>query len=785
MTRLSRLTLVLGAVAALALGALQPAAAQKKPTIEQFLSPAYPFDLVSARKVDRIAWLAYDQGKRNVYTAAAPAFRPVRVTSFLQDNGTDISDLSISDDGSVVVFVRGTAPNRQGWVANPTGNPEGGERAIWAARTANPGTAWRLAEGASPQPSPDGRSVLYVKDGQIYRVRVTQMPPASKMDAGEQPFIKAWGTNSNPRWSPDGAKIAFVSNRVDHSFIGIYDVRTRTVNYISPSVDFDTNPTWSGDGKQIVFIRRPGSPFGQQAQQGGGGIGLPNGPAYVPGTTATGRGDRGGFPGTVTGRRGEPPVAPLTAPQQPGAQRGQAGRGGQGVGAASGVSPEAAKVPGLTRATFRGGYTLSIWVADPATGEAREVWHTTPDERIFTSINNIQWAAGNLIFPMNSLQGDEWERYFSISLSGSSTAKPVLLTTTDGIIEDATSVALSKDGKTFYYCTNANDIERRHIWSVPTSGGTPKQVTLGEGIETSPMPLASGRRLAVLSADAKRPQSVGLFPSESSNKQQVIFPTLPKEFPIDAEVVPELLLLKSPDGLEIHDQLFLPKNIQPGEKRPAMIFVHGGPVRQMLLGYHYMHFYHIAYAVNQWLASQGYVVLSVNFRSGIGYGRSFRSAPNTSQRGNSEYQDVLAAGMYLQSRADVDPKRVGIWGLSYGGLLTAQALARNSDVFAAGVDLAGVHLYGSSLDPADVSYQSSAISGIDKWKSPVLLIHGDDDRNVAFQQTTGLVQLLRQREVYYELIVFPDDTHETLLHKRWLYAFERMDEFLKKFLGGN
>jgi len=191
MTRLSRLTLVLGAVAALALGALQPAAAQKKPTIEQFLSPAYPFDLVSARKVDRIAWLAYDQGKRNVYTAAAPAFRPVRVTSFLQDNGTDISDLSISDDGSVVVFVRGTAPNRQGWVANPTGNPEGGERAIWAARTANPGTAWRLAEGASPQPSPDGRSVLYVKDGQIYRVRVTQMPPASKMDAGEQPFIKA------------------------------------------------------------------------------------------------------------------------------------------------------------------------------------------------------------------------------------------------------------------------------------------------------------------------------------------------------------------------------------------------------------------------------------------------------------------------------------------------------------------------------------------------------------------------------------------------------------------
>ena len=118
-------------------------------------------------------------------------------------------------------------------------------------------------------------------------------------------------------------------------------------------------------------------------------------------------------------------------------------------------------------------------------------------------------------------------------------------------------------------------------------------------------------------------------------------------------------------------------------------------------------------------------------------------------------------------------------------MLTAQALARNSDLFAAGIDLAGVHLWGSSLDPESVSYQSSAISSVDKWRSPVLLVHGDDDRNVAFQQTTGLVQLLRQRDVEYELIVFPDDVHDSLLHSRWIYTFERMDKFLKKHLTGN
>ncbi len=174
--------------------------------------------------------------------------------------------------------------------------------------------------------------------------------------------------------------------------------------------------------------------------------------------------------------------------------------------------------------------------------------------------------------------------------------------------------------------------------------------------------------------------------------------------------------------------------------------------------------------------------MSVNYRSGIGYGKSFRNAEGRGGAGNSEYRDVIAAGRYLQTRADVDPKRVGIWGLSYGGVLTGQALARNSDVFVAGVDLAGVHLWGSSLEPDNVSYQSSVAAAVDGWKSPVLLVQGDDDRNVAFSQMVGLVQLLRARKVYHELIVFPDDTHESLLDARWMYTYARMETFLDKFL---
>jgi dipeptidyl aminopeptidase/acylaminoacyl peptidase len=227
-----------------------------------------------------------------------------------------------------------------------------------------------------------------------------------------------------------------------------------------------------------------------------------------------------------------------------------------------------------------------------------------------------------------------------------------------------------------------------------------------------------------------------------------------------------------------------------GEKRPALIFLHGGPIRQMLLGWHYMYYYSNSYAMNQYLASRGYIVLALNYRSGIGYGRAFREAPGRAGRGTKEYQDVVAAGKYLQSLSNVDPKRIGLWGGSYGGYLTALGLGRNSDLFAAGVDLHGVHDWptdnwdGKNI-PAELNklaHESSPVTSVNTWKSPVLFIHGDDDRNVYFTQTVDLVARLREKGVEIEQLVFPDDVHDFLLHRNWLAAYHAASDFFDRHL---
>ena len=215
----------------------------------------------------------------------------------------------------------------------------------------------------------------------------------------------------------------------------------------------------------------------------------------------------------------------------------------------------------------------------------------------------------------------------------------------------------------------------------------------------------------------------------------------------------------------------------------------------MLPGWHYSSYYYNDYAGNQWLASRGFVVLALNYRAGTGYGQAFRRAAKQGPRGASEYQDVLAARAHLAGLADVDASRIGIYGGSYGGYLTAQALSRNSDLFAAGVDRHGVHdwresakggdnsgLWGLKPDELEVAGTSSPVAHIDGWRSPVLFVHGDDDRAVKFSQSIDLVERLRTRGAPVETLVIPDEDHFFLRYATWMQVHRSTMAFFERQL---
>jgi dipeptidyl aminopeptidase/acylaminoacyl peptidase len=445
---------------------------------------------------------------------------------------------------------------------------------------------------------------------------------------------------------------------------------------------------------------------------------------------------------------------------------------------------------------------VAIWVYTISSDEAHRAWQSGggPNGGL-TNVagqNVLNWGADDhFVF---SSESDGWGHLYSIPVSGGT---PQLLTPGECEME---YMSMSPDRKKVLFNSNCGDIDRRHLWSVSVTGGTPEAVTTGMGIEWFPVVTASGKWLAYFASDAQHPATPTVRawnPAQPGNGKAQAMVTLPKEFPADKLVTPKQAIFNAADGTPIHGQLFLPANMRPGEKRPAIIFMHGGPVREMLLGWHYLYYYSNSYGMNQWLTSRGFIVLSVNYRGGIGYGRAFRMAPRRGAQGASEYQDILAGAQFLRERDDVDITKIGLWGGSYGGYLTALGLARNSDLFAAGVDFHGVHDWSTRVanvgpsvtqvtNPAQeeqsVAREASPVGAISTWKSPVLLIQGDDDRNVAFEQMEEMVALLRRQGVQFEQIVFPDEVHDFLMWRSWVKAYkaeaEYFDRKLKNASGG-
>lgn len=664
-------------------------------SLEEIMSYAFPSSLVVSPKGDRIAWIFNTKGIRNIWTAEGPQYKARQLTSYAEDDGQELSQLSFSADGSVIVYVRGGNANRSGEYPNPTSDPTGVEQAVWAINVEG-GEPWRIGRGSHPVLSPVNNQVVFTS-----REGINSAP----LEAESRPklLFKARGRNGSLTWSPDGTKLAFVSSREDHSFIGIYEFNQRIIQWMAPSVDRDGYPVWSPCGNFIAFIR-----FSARSSYG-----------------------------------------------------------------------------------TKGGARFSLLVGNVNSLKAETVW-TCPNETggfsQYYPAQTLRWAAdGYLVFYS---EHEKWMHLYSISVQD---RKIISLTPGEYEVEDS---FLSPDRRTLIFNANKDDIDRRHIWSVPVSGGEPELLTSGKGIEWAPVLTSQSKNLIFLCSTAYQPAAPALMDAQNGKSRLIVPEALPQGFPLEELREPQQVVFKAPDGLKIHGQLFLPKEAKAGDKRAAIIFMHGGPIRQMLLGWHMRGYYHNAYALNQYLALKGHVVLSVNYRSGIGYGFDFRTAPNQGPRGASEYQDIVAAGKYLQNRPEVDPNKIGLWGGSYGGYLTAMGLARDSELFAAGVDLHGVHDWSLRArrrngggweirgeDLMSIAYQSSPVADVDFWTSPVLFVHGDDDRNVDFIQTTDLVQRLRKLgKAHIELVIIPDEVHGFLRHQNWLKVYRATADFFDRML---
>ena len=695
------------AIAIALLTARQLPAQQKPFTIAQALSAPFTSDLTAAPAKGRLAWVANIGGCRNLWVAEpAPSGKGYvsrQVTHYTEDDGMEINTPEWNPDAAAIVYVRGSGAQGEGHpVPNPAWFPKGAQQQLWIV-SADGGEPRLLSEGHAPAISPDGNTAAYVLKGQLWSIRLDDAT------AKPQQLLQTRGSVQTLRWSPDGAHLAFVSDRDDHSFIAIYSVASGAVTYLDPSTDLDSNPAWSPDSARIAFLRVP------------------------PGKNA------------------------------------------------------------LLFVAHRTAFPWSIRVADVATGKGREVWRAAEGQgsayRPTDSHDQLHWTLGDrIVFPW---ERDGWLHLYAVPIA-SGTAAPLTL----GNFE-VEHVSLSADRKTLVFDSNQNDIDRRHVWRIAftadASNYAVEAVTSGEGIETQPV-VESDDAIAVLRSDVRVPIRAAVY--AGGHLVDLAPQAIPANFPSAEFVAPQQVVFPAADGLEIHGQLFLPAGIKPGERRPAMVFFHGGSQRQMLLGWHYMEYYSNAYAMNQYLASLGYIVLSANYRSGIGYGLNFREALNYGASGASEFNDVMGAGLYLKSRADVDGARIGSWGGSYGGYLTALALSRASNLFTAGVDMHGVHDWNLELpnfspnyDPrehaetARVAFESSPIASVSTWRSPVLLIHGDDDRNVPFDETELLVEALRRQKVEFEELIFPDEIHDFLLRRDWVRAYTASAEFLNRKLG--
>lgn len=682
-------------------------------TLDALMSAPHLTNLTISPKTDKLVWVENVRGVRNVIFAEKDKnnpknaeYTPKSLTNWTTEDGQDITNLEWTMDERHVFFVKGNTPQVRGTQShNPAHVADGTIPKIYQLEIS---TKKLTLIGNGSTPSVLGDTLLFRRGGQLFIKKISDTAAVPK-----QLCVVRNGASS-VRFSPDGQQFAFVSNRGGHSFIGVFDFKKNDYTFISPSVDKDSEPIWSPDGSKIAFLRifepiEPNVDFFPIKENAGWSIMVHD---------------------------------------------------------------------------LKTNKTNTVFTADKGAGSA--YWYHTGKQQLL-------WTATNKIIFCWEKTG--WQQLYAVAPTGGNA-----VALTKGAFE-VDEVSSSRDGKSVIYTSNQENIDEKRLWVVNTEWiYEPIKIPAVDANTWNVQQSKDGNSFFFLMSGKTQPSAVGRVSRgiNSATYEEVLkFQTLTSNetFPSDKLVAPEALTLTAKDGQKFNCQVFYPKNLRKDKTHRAVIFVHGGSRRQMLLGYHAGWYYTNAYHLSQYFASQGYVAMSINFRSGIGYGLDFREATNYGASGNSEFQDLEAAGEWLKTHPSVSAAKIGVWGSSYGGYMTAMGLARRSDLFAAGVDIHGVHNWNTEIPTfmpeydslrfpkhAQIAYKASPVYYMSGWKSPVLLAHGDDDQNVPFAESENIARLLKRQGVDFEQVIVPDEVHGFLMWQSWMTIYEATVDFFNRKL---
>jgi dipeptidyl aminopeptidase/acylaminoacyl peptidase len=421
---------------------------------------------------------------------------------------------------------------------------------------------------------------------------------------------------------------------------------------------------------------------------------------------------------------------------------------------------------------------------DPESGKTRVIDRLT-DEAWVREIGgfggtNVEFLPDNKRVWFLS-ERDGWMHLYTLDVSQDG-AKPTQLT--EGRWE-ITSAELARDHKTFYITSTENHPGERHLYTVPVDGGARTKITSMTGSHDATVS-PDESTLGLVYSYSTKPPEVYIMPNKPGAQARQITTTPTEQWRAFKWIDPKVITFKARDGVDVYARLFTPEMIgaKRDATRPAVVFVHGAGYLQN--AHKYWSTYFREYMFHNLLASRGYVVLDVDYRASSGYGRDWRTAIYR-HMGGKDLEDIVDGAKYLVDAENVDPRRIGVYGGSYGGFITLMAMFTTPDVFAAGAALRPVtdwarynHGYTSNIlnipqKDAEAYRKSSPIYFAEGLKGALLILHGMVDVNVHFQDSVRLAQrLIELRKENWELAAYPVEDHGFTEETSWADEYKRI-----------